>query len=154
MSNRSPIDVYVPLLEEGSPTLQRTKAIPLEDNLYKLLPAENYNPEDVIWEYLPGSIVRIEKVKDYLGEEILRVCKHIITEETKVVEIYIQFLEDDEVTLGPVPATPINDYLFRILSTPDNDKRKPILRAGKVVVTVPYCTYQGKDVLLAVQEAI
>ncbi len=56
--------VYVPLLDEGTPTVRGTQAIPLENGLYKILPTPEYDPEDETWEYLPGSIVRCVTVHD------------------------------------------------------------------------------------------
>ena len=62
--------VYVDLPEEGSPTLYGTPAEALNNGLYKLLTPPNYDPEDIVMEFLPGSIVRC-KTKDYRGNEIL-----------------------------------------------------------------------------------
>ncbi len=55
------VEIYVPLLEEGTPTIRPTMAIPLGGDLYKVLPTPNYDPEDEIWEFLPGSIVRCDR---------------------------------------------------------------------------------------------
>jgi hypothetical protein len=52
------VEVYVELLEEGTPTVRPTQAIALSDGLYKLLPTPNYDAENEIWAFLPGSIVR------------------------------------------------------------------------------------------------
>ncbi len=60
MSQLNLIDVGVPMLDEGTQASRRTTAIQLGDNLYKLLVADNYNPEDETWEFPPGSIVRCE----------------------------------------------------------------------------------------------
>jgi hypothetical protein len=58
------VEVFVPLLEEGTPTIRGTQALPLPNGLYKLLPTPNYDPEDEIWEFLPGSVVRCVFVRD------------------------------------------------------------------------------------------
>lgn len=70
MENQETIKVFVELLEEGTPTLRGTQAIPLGDDLYKLLPTDRYNPESEIWQFLPGSIVRA-KEKINFGKNIL-----------------------------------------------------------------------------------
>ncbi|MEM7616892.1 MAG: hypothetical protein AAF195_00760 [Pseudomonadota bacterium] len=62
------ITLYVHLLDEGTPTIRPTTAEILDDNLYKLLPVENYDPEDEIWEFLPGSIVSKEPISNIKGE--------------------------------------------------------------------------------------
>ncbi len=65
--------VYVPLLDEGTPTVRGTQAIPLENGLYKLLPTHNYDPEDETWEFLPGSVVRCVMVKSsFTNKEFLQ----------------------------------------------------------------------------------
>lgn len=71
------IKVYVQLLEEGTPTARPTQAIKLGGNLYKLLPTPKYNPESEIWEFLPGSVVRCEWVKDDKGEAFLYAVEKI-----------------------------------------------------------------------------
>jgi hypothetical protein len=69
------VKVYVPLLEEGTPTLRGTQAVPLSNGLYKLLPTLNYDPEDEIWAFLPGSIVRCVPKKDRTGKYLEAVEK-------------------------------------------------------------------------------
>ena len=68
--------VYVDLLEEGTPTLLRTPAESLGGGLYKLLMPLDYDPEDEIWKFLPGSIVRCEKTNNG-GEEILYAVEQV-----------------------------------------------------------------------------
>lgn len=52
--------IYIKLLEEGAIAYRPTQAEEVEPGLYKVLPTENYDPEDEIWEFLPGTIVRCE----------------------------------------------------------------------------------------------
>lgn len=65
------IKIYVQLLEEGVDTARPTQAIPLEGGTYKLLPTEDYDPEDEIWEFLPGSVVKALNTTDDKGHSIL-----------------------------------------------------------------------------------
>ncbi len=67
------VKIYVDLSEEGSPTMRPTQAIDLGNGLYKLLPTPNYDPEDEVWEFLPGSVVRGETRKDTRGEYLYAV---------------------------------------------------------------------------------
>lgn len=53
--------VYVKLLNEGSDAWRPTQAEVIKPKTYKLLPTENYDPEDEEWEFLPGTIVKCEK---------------------------------------------------------------------------------------------
>ena len=52
--------IYVELLDEGTPTIRPTKGIFVADNIYRLLPTPNYDPEDETWMFHPGSLVRCE----------------------------------------------------------------------------------------------
>ncbi len=62
--------IYVRLLDEGTEVVRPTGAIAQGNGVYRLLPTENYSPDDEIWEYLPGSDVRVER-RERNGEEIL-----------------------------------------------------------------------------------
>ena len=62
--------VYVDLPEEEVPTFYKTPAEPLGNERYKLFPPHNYNPEDTVMQFLPGSIVRCE-LKNNGVKEIL-----------------------------------------------------------------------------------
>ena len=69
--------VYVHLLEEGTPTSRGTEAIPLGNNIYKLLATEDYDPNDEVWQFLPGSIVRCEQSTTADNEPILLAIEQI-----------------------------------------------------------------------------
>ncbi len=74
MKSEDTVEVFVPLLDEGTPTLRGTQALPLGEGLYKvLLPVSNYDPEDEVWEFPPGSIVRcVETTSAITGKKILK----------------------------------------------------------------------------------
>ena len=59
MSSRA-ITIYIYLLDEGTDTWRPTQAIDLGNGRYKVLPTGNYDLEDEVWEFLPGTIVRCE----------------------------------------------------------------------------------------------
>ena len=71
MTNEPTEKVYVELLEEGTDTWRPTQAIPLGNNLYKLLPTPDYNPKDEIWQFLPGTVVRCVDRRDEKLQKIL-----------------------------------------------------------------------------------
>jgi hypothetical protein len=54
--------VYIQLLDEGVTCYRPTKGVRIRDMVFKILAVENYDPEDEKWEFLPGSIVRCEKM--------------------------------------------------------------------------------------------
>ena len=53
--------MYVELLGEGTPTWRPTSAESLGQGRYRLLPTDNYDPEDETWQFLPGTVVTCEK---------------------------------------------------------------------------------------------
>lgn len=69
--------IYVRLPEEETPTSRPTQAIALGNGLYKLLPIENYAPDDEVWEFLPGSVVHAEKAVTANGKEILLAVEQV-----------------------------------------------------------------------------
>jgi hypothetical protein len=58
------MEIYVRLLDEGRDVSPPTKGIVLGNGLFKLLPTDNYDPDDEHWEFLRGSIVRTKEVLD------------------------------------------------------------------------------------------
>jgi len=74
--NARTIKIFVELLDEGTPTMRGTQAIDLGNGLYEVLPTPDYDPEDEVWEFLPGSVVMLEKRVGYPGEYLLAVAKH------------------------------------------------------------------------------
>lgn len=69
--------VYVDLPEEETSTMRPTKAEILGDNRYKLLPTDRYDPENEVWEFLPGSIVTCVKVRTDDGQTVLLAVKQV-----------------------------------------------------------------------------
>ena len=58
------VEICVPLLNEGTVTSRKTQAMPLGDELYRVLAGQNYDPEDETWEFLPGAIVKCQNTID------------------------------------------------------------------------------------------
>lgn len=52
--------IYVQLLEEGTRVFRPTQGIRLEGEWFRLLPTDDYDPDDEVWEFPPGSTVRCE----------------------------------------------------------------------------------------------
>jgi len=68
------VPIYVRLLDEGTPVSRPTQAENIGNGFFKLLPTPNYDPADEHWEFLPGSIVRVE-IMEHAGEKCLRAIK-------------------------------------------------------------------------------
>jgi len=62
--------IYVPLLDEGTEVIRPTLGEPLGGGLYRVLPTPSYDPEDELWAFLPGSVVRCV-LKRYGQEDVL-----------------------------------------------------------------------------------
>ena len=60
-SNTRARQVYVRLLEEGTEVFRPTEALPLGNDLYRVLATTDYDSEDEVWEFPPGSIIRVVK---------------------------------------------------------------------------------------------
>ena len=61
--------IYIRLLDEGTDVFRPTAAEPVEGGLFRVLPTPNYDPEDEVWEFPPGSVVRCE-TKELEGEGV------------------------------------------------------------------------------------
>jgi hypothetical protein len=53
--------IYIQLLDEGVDVWRPTEGEMVAEMVFKVLPTENYDPEDEHWEFPPGTIVRCEK---------------------------------------------------------------------------------------------
>lgn len=62
--------VHVRLLDEGTEVTRPTLAVELGDGRYRLLPTQDYDPRDEVWEFPPESIVLAER-RQVEGEDIL-----------------------------------------------------------------------------------
>ena len=70
-SDGSRVKIFVYLLEEGTDAWRPTEAVSIGDGLFKILPAPDYDPEDEVWEFPPGSVVRCETRQGDSGEYIV-----------------------------------------------------------------------------------
>ena len=67
------IEIYVKLIGEGTMVFRPTHGELIGEGLFRLLPTEDYDPEDEAWEFLPGSVVRGEMRRLDGGEVIIAV---------------------------------------------------------------------------------
>lgn len=77
MTFEKTISVFVRLLDEGSEAARGTQAVLEGPNVCRLLPSPDYDPEDEVWEFLPGAIVRFKPSKDADGNDILLVYEAV-----------------------------------------------------------------------------
>lgn len=62
--------IYIPLLDEGVAVVRPTQGEPLGDDVYRVLPTDDYDPNDEHWEFPPGSVVTCRReTRD--GDEVL-----------------------------------------------------------------------------------
>jgi hypothetical protein len=50
--------IYIPLVDEGTTVSRPTLAVPLGNDLYRVLATPDYDPADEHWKFPPGSVVR------------------------------------------------------------------------------------------------
>ena len=70
------IDLYVPLLNEGTDVLRPTKGLPLAADIIQILPTKGYDPTIEEWEFPPGS--KVKCVSELRGGQKLLVARHRI----------------------------------------------------------------------------
>ena len=70
VSSTDVIELYIPLLNEGTTVLRPTTGIVLGPNVVQVLPTSDYDPDVEEWEFLPGSHVQCA-VEVRGGREIL-----------------------------------------------------------------------------------
>jgi hypothetical protein len=69
-SSTSVVTIYIPLLNEGTSVVRPTQGVKLGENVYRVLPTQDYDPNDEEWEFPPGSVVEgTHEVRS--GREIL-----------------------------------------------------------------------------------
>jgi hypothetical protein len=69
-SSTSVLTVFVPLLNEGTTVVRPAKAVKLGQDIYRILPTSDYDPNDEEWQFPPGSVVEcVLETRD--GREIL-----------------------------------------------------------------------------------
>jgi hypothetical protein len=54
------VDIYVRLISEGTEVFRPTKSLDLGNGIFKLEATIDYDPEEEIWEFVPGSEVKGE----------------------------------------------------------------------------------------------
>lgn len=51
-------EIYIKLLDEGVEVYRPTKGEEIGQNIFKVLPTDDYDPDDETWEFLPNSKVK------------------------------------------------------------------------------------------------
>jgi hypothetical protein len=57
---RSFIELHVRLLNEGAEVFRPTRGLKMGGGLFTLVAAADYDSEGEAWEFLPGTVVRVE----------------------------------------------------------------------------------------------
>ncbi|MCA9918590.1 MAG: hypothetical protein KC445_11600 [Anaerolineales bacterium] len=53
--------IYIPLLDEGTLVIRPTEGKQVKENIFLILPTENYDPSAELWMFPPGSIVECKR---------------------------------------------------------------------------------------------
>lgn len=64
-------EIHIELLDEGSPVLRPTEGVEEGNGIFRVLPTADYNSEDEIWAFPPGSLVVCERKQLKWGGEII-----------------------------------------------------------------------------------
>ena len=76
VSSTNAIELYVPLLNEGTDVLRPTTGLPLGADVVQVLATADYDPEIEEWEFPPGS--KVKCVSEIKGGRRLMVARHRI----------------------------------------------------------------------------
>ena len=69
-SSTEAVEIYVPLLHEGTDVLRPTKGLSMGRDAVQILPTADYDPTIEEWEFPPGSKVRcVSEIRD--GRKLL-----------------------------------------------------------------------------------
>lgn len=157
MSDLKEIEIYVNLLEEGTPTWRPTQAVDLGNGLYKLLPTPDYDPEDEVWEFPPSSVVPARLMRSNKGVILLAVRPPVSREgllkdypNARLVEIYVHLNGKMDKTIKKTEAIDLGNRLYLLLPTPDYDPNVDVweFSPGSIVKTVRE-KKDGGEILLA-----
>ena len=69
-TSTSIVPIYIPLLNEGTSVVRPTQGVKLSERVYRVLPTQDYDPDDEEWEFPPGSVVECTR-EIRSGQEIL-----------------------------------------------------------------------------------
>jgi hypothetical protein len=73
-SSTSSVEIFIPLLNEGTDVLRPTQGLMLAPNVIQVLATPDYDPTSEEWEFPPGSKVRC--VPEIRGGRELLVARH------------------------------------------------------------------------------
>lgn len=62
--------IYIPLLDEGTSVIRPTEGKQIKENIFLVLPTENYDPSFESWMFPPGSTVECQR-EVWENEEVL-----------------------------------------------------------------------------------
>lgn len=65
--NPEAVRIWVESSEKHAPLQRETHALPLGNNLYRVLPTPHYT-SDQLWKFPPDSVVRLKKRENAIGE--------------------------------------------------------------------------------------
>jgi hypothetical protein len=73
VSSTDAVEIFVPLLNEGTDVLRPTTGLVLEPNLVRVRATPDYDPAVEEWEFPPGSKVRcVSEVRDHRNVLVAR----------------------------------------------------------------------------------
>ena len=72
-SSTSKVEIFIPLLNEGTDVLRPTRGLVLGTNEVQVLATPDYDPTTEDWEFPPGSKIRC--VKEMRGDRELLVAR-------------------------------------------------------------------------------
>jgi hypothetical protein len=70
------VEIYIPLLNEGTEVYRPTKGLRLGHMVFKVLPTPGYSAEIEEWEFPPGTVVECKREKRGNREVLVARSRH------------------------------------------------------------------------------
>jgi len=53
-------NIFIRLMDEGTDVFRPVSATKISDDVYEIDESNSYDPKDEVWEFLPGTLVKVE----------------------------------------------------------------------------------------------
>ena len=114
--------IYIHLEEDDAS--RPTQALVLGDNLYQILPTPDYDAEDEVWEFIPGTIVRCEE-REYNGKPYLQAVEEVVKSprartRTEALSKLLYYREPIEELVKNLAQFPFDSEEILVVLTPSH----------------------------------
>jgi hypothetical protein len=139
-------DILVEVLDEGTETWRKTKALALGNSVFQVLATEDYDSAEEAWAFLPGDKVRLEG-RVMVDKRLHQLARH---PDKDVIRMHVESPQD-AIKLRVTHARKMSNGLYKILTTPHYDPdrenwnfppgslvklKKKVVPEGKIIIAI------------------